>query len=342
MAKHTFEYVKNYINEKSNGECELLSTEYVNSNTPLALKCKCGNVFYKSFYDLRNGFFLCKDCLNKYRSEKYRANIDDIIKYINDSGCEYISGEYKNTKSVLTIKCRCGNLFEKDFNHFKRGQTRCTKCGAESSRQSKFKYDLESVKDILSKRGYTLLENEYINCQTPLKCRCSRGHTTNIVFNQFLAGCSGCKICAYINQSGENSNLYKGGESEVLDDLRKSLKEWKLKILKKYNYECLLTNSKKDLVVHHLKSFRTIFLESCEELNLPVHKKIKDYELGKYKQLKDLIHSKHTLEEGVVLQRKVHQKFHAIYGVFDNTEEQFKEFIQNHYPKKLNDYCEKD
>ena len=59
MAKCTFEYVKNYIKEKSNGECELLSTEYINSSTPLALKCKCGNVFYKSFYHLKNGFFLC-------------------------------------------------------------------------------------------------------------------------------------------------------------------------------------------------------------------------------------------------------------------------------------------
>ena len=169
--------------------------------------------------------------MNKHRSEKYRNNVENVIKYINNTGCEYISGDYVNGRSLLKIKCRCGNIFEKGFIHFKRGQDRCPQCGAESSRRSKLKYDLDSVQDILSKRGYTLLEDKYINCQTPLRCQCRRGHITNIVFNQFLAGCSGCKICAYMDISGENSNLYKGGESEVLDDLRKSLKEWKLKIL---------------------------------------------------------------------------------------------------------------
>ena len=83
MAKHTYEYVKNYINEKSNGECQLLSTEYVNSTTPLALKCKCGNIFYKSFNKCKNGFFVCKDCLNKIRSKKYRNDfLKECINYI--------------------------------------------------------------------------------------------------------------------------------------------------------------------------------------------------------------------------------------------------------------------
>ena len=96
-----------------------------------------------------------------------------------------------------------------------------------------------------------------------------------------------------------------------------------------------MTNSKKDLVIHHLKPFRNIFVESCEELNLPIHKKIKDYGLENYRQLKDLIHSKHTLDTGIALQRKVHQKFHSIYGVMDTNIEQFNDFVEKHYGKKF-------
>lgn len=332
--KFTYEYVKNYIQEKSNGECKLISTEYVNCDTPLALQCKCGNIFYKQLDKCKNGFFICKDCINKHRSLKYRNNLQTVIDYINSTGCEYVSGEYINCNSLLTIKCKCGNLFQKNYNHFKRGQQQCQKCGAESSRQSKFKYNTESVREILLKRGYTLLEEKYIDCTTPMKCVCSRGHNVNILFSQFLAGCSGCSICAYINNSGENNSNYKGGESEVLENFRKILKDWKIKVAKKYNYQCALTGAKYDCVIHHLKPFREIIDECCEELNLPLYRKMKDYTREQYKKLENLVLEKHTVDIGILLQRKVHAKFHSIYGVKNNTIEQFNEFIENHYPKK--------
>lgn len=332
--KHTYEYVKNYIEEKSGGECKLISTEYINSNSPLALQCKCGNVFYKSFYKLSNGFFMCKECLNKMRSQKYRKDFQSVIDYINSTDCEYISGEYINNSSLLTIKCKCGNLFEKNFNHFKRGQQQCPKCGAENSRKSKYKYDIETVRTILSQKGYTLLDKEYLSCAIPLKCVCSRGHTVNIVFNQFLNGSSGCTTCAILNRSGENSSLYKGGESEVLDNFRKIIKSWKIEVLKKYNYKCALTDAKYDCVVHHLKPFKQIVEESCKELNLPLNRKLKDYSSEDYIKLENLIIKKHTLDIGILLQRKVHSKFHSIYGVKNTTVEQFNEFIEKYYPNK--------
>lgn len=340
--KLTYEYVKNFIKEQSGGDCELLSNEYVNSSTPLALKCKCGNVFYKPFNNCSNGYFVCKDCLNKIRSQKYRKDFQEIKSFIEENGCQYISGEYENSTSLLTLKCKCGNLFQKNYNLFKRGQRQCPKCGAESSRQSKFKYNIESVREILLKKGYTLLDDNYINCQTPIKCVCSRGHNVSIVFNQFLAGCSGCNTCAIINRSGKNSRLYKGGESEVLDNFRRIIKSWKIEVAKKYNYRCALTGAKYDCVVHHLIPFKKIVEESCKELNLPLHRKLKDYSIEEYKNLEALVLKKHTLDVGILLQRKVHAKFHSIYGVKNTTIKQFNEFIKNHYPQKLNNYCEKD
>lgn len=332
MAKHTYEYVKNYINEKSNGECQLLSTEYVNSTTPLALKCKCGNIFYKSFNKCKNGFFVCKDCLNKIRSKKYRNDFQSIIEYINSTGCEYVSGNYTNSNSLLTIRCKCGDLFQKNYTHFKCGQQQCPKCGAESSRQSRFKYNKDDVIKILSKKGITLL-SDYIDSYHYIDCICSKGHKFTTKLQLVLYNKFGCQQCSKEFQIGENANHYKGGESEVLDNFRKIIKGWKVEVAKKYNYVCALTGAKYDCVVHHLKPFRQIIDESCKELNLPLYRKLKDYSPEDYKKLESLILKKHTLDVGILLQRKVHKKFHSLYGIRNNTIEQFEEFIKNYYPQ---------
>lgn len=339
--KLTYEYVKNFIKEQSGGDCELLSNEYVNSSTPLVLKCKCGNVFYKAFNNCSNGYFVCKDCLNKIRSQKYRKDFQEIKNFIEENGCQYISGEYENSTSLLTLKCKCGNLFQKNYNLFKRGQRQCPKCGAESSRQARFKYSKDDAIKILSKKGITLL-SDYIDSYHYIDCLCSKGHkfTTKlqfVLYNKFA-----CPQCSKEFQVGENANHYKGGESEVLDNFRKIIKNWKIEVAKRYNYVCALTGAKYDCVVHHLKPFREIITESCKELNLPLYRKLKDYSIEDYKKLESLVLKKHTLDVGILLQRKVHKKFHSIYGVKNTTVEQFNEFIKNHYPQKLNNYCEKD
>ena len=148
-----------------------------------------------------------------------------------------------------------------------------------------------------------------------------------------MNGSSGCNTCAILNRSGKNSKLYKGGESEVLDNFRRIIKSWKTEIAKKYNYKCALTGAKYDCVVHHLKPFRQIIDECCKELNLPLHRKLKDYSMEDYKNLENLILKKHTIDIGILLQRKVHRKFHSIYGLKNTTIEQFNEFIKNHYPQ---------
>lgn len=45
--KKTIEEVINLVNIKSNGKVKVLSTEYINSNTPIKLLCECGNTFLK-------------------------------------------------------------------------------------------------------------------------------------------------------------------------------------------------------------------------------------------------------------------------------------------------------
>lgn len=336
--KLTYNYVKNYITEKSNGECELLSDEYINSSSPLALRCKCGNIFYKTFNKLRNSFFICKDCMNKLRSQKYRLNIKDVIEYINNTGCEYISGEYINGNSLLTIKCQCGNIYTRKFAYFKGGEINCKQCANKKTSQAKMKYNINTLKNIVSQRGYEIIGGEYKTCMTPMDCKCPKGHIFKVKLINVLYSNYGCQICQHEYQRGENHPMYKGGESEVLDNLRKIIKDWKIAIATKYNGRCALTDAKGDCVIHHIKSFNTLIKETFNELNLPICRKLKDYTNKQWLDINDLFMKKHTMESGVLLQRKVHNKFHSLYGKGNNTYEQFYEFVEKYYPQKLSQF----
>lgn len=103
----------------------------------------------------------------------------------------------------------------------------------------------------------------------------------------------------------------------------------------KYKNKCFLTDVKKDCVIHHLKSFNTILNESLDELNLCLHRKLKDYSKDDFEKLENLVISKHKVEIGILLQRKVHNQFHSLYGKGDNTLEQFIDFTKKYYPHKL-------
>ena len=60
-----------------------------------------------------------------------KLNIDEIQIYIKEKSngdCELISKEYNNSRSLLTLKCKCGNLFYASFNKLKNSMMICKKC----------------------------------------------------------------------------------------------------------------------------------------------------------------------------------------------------------------------
>lgn len=143
-----------------------------------------------------------------------------------------------------------------------------------------------------------------------------------------MLGKSGCRECSKIDNSGKNHYNWKGGESEVIDILRKSIKEWKKEVLLRDDFKCWITDSKKDLIVHHLKSFNTILNEASLNTGIPVLRKLSDYHNIEdfYILQKELI-KLHTIECGITLTREIHNKFHSLYGKGNNTPEQFEEFF---------------
>lgn len=325
--------VKDFLNKYDiNQDCELISTEYKNVSTPLEFKCNsCGKIFYRDFGHLKQRKkFKCQNCV---RHDAGKAcTINDVRNFIREKDknnyCTLLSTEYINYNSPLQFKCnKCGNLFERDFAHLKRGEGRfqCPSCGILQGAQHK-KYTEEDVKEKIGEKGY-LMTSIYIDADTPFEVKCKNNHQTTLIFSKFLCGKSGCRKCAALANRGENHYNWKGGESEIIDYLRKSLKNWKFKVLKRDNFKCVISHTHDNLVVHHLKSFNTIVQEASEELGIPILRKLSDYEkLDDFYALQEKVIQKHTLDIGITLNRDIHNSFHNKYGKGDNTVEQFNEF----------------
>lgn len=340
MTKYTIDSIAKYVREQSNGKCELLSTSYKALKYPLLFRCECGNTFERTLADMKkNNSFSCIECKKKRFSEKYRKNMDEVIKIIEDNGCEYVSGKYINFRSKLVLRCKCGNLFEKSLAGIQKGQNHCPKCGLDNLSKSKTKYTEKDAKEIVAKKGYTII-GKYVNASTPFKCVCKRGHEVNIILSQFLKGCSGCEICSHIENSGVNHYNYHGGTSKVLDYLRKSEKDWKKEILDIYDNKCVITGNT-DVVVHHLISFRKLVDIACEKCGLEFKPTINQYTAEEYQKLTSSFKSLHSLDSGIVLSKEIHKRFHSEYGIRNNTPEQLEKFFKYHYNLNLNDVLKK-
>lgn len=334
----TIEYVKEFVKEKTDGECEVISESYINNSTPLQIRCRCGKIFERNFNKLRERDIMCVDCSRELSSTRQRKNVEEIIRQINLTGCKYVSGEYKNNQSILTIQCRCGNIFKKSYAKFSTGQDRCPECGKKSLIKSKTKYGVDFVKDEIAKKGYTMVdEKEYKDSTTPFKCICKRGHLVDIKFLFFLRNESGCSKCAVIDSRNKASWHYKGGRCSVNDSLRDVANSWKKKIKKSYGNVCAITGEKPErLVVHHLYSYNKLVEQASKNTGVPILEKLSDYEnQNDFYVLKDELRRINDTQEGIPMLKRIHNEFHSEYGKQDNTPEQFNQFLIEHYNTDL-------
>lgn len=326
--KATIQDVKDFIEKfDTNHECELLSTEYVNSETPLLLRCNvCGKAFERDYHHLKRKRFRCAECGRKSGGGNNKLSLEDVKKFLKENDinhdCELLSTEYINASTSLRFKCNvCGKEFERDFNHVKRGRFRCAQCGIEAGAR-KLEYTKEYVKkDIFEKAQYRMIGN-YVNAEVPFKVVCSLGHEFDLRYSSFLDHHSGCKKCANLNMRGSNHpNWNGGGHQETIDYFRHALLSWKRACLKAADYKCDITGTSDDLIIHHLSNFSDILKNTLTELNIPYYNKISDFSEKERNLVVDELLKKHPLELGVVLDREVHNEFHKIYGKTNNTKE---------------------
>lgn len=103
-------------------------------------------------------------------------------------------------------------------------------------------------------------------------------------------------------QQGKNGSNWKGGVSRKNEILRSSLEStlWREKVFKRDNYTCQKTKIKGgSLEAHHIKNF------------------------AEYPELRFKVNN------GITFSKKIHDRFHKIYGKRNNTKRQLEEFLNN-------------
>ena len=260
----TLEEVQAFIDEYDvNEDCILLTTEYKNIYQSLEFYCNsCGKIFTRDSCHLRQRkVFCCQECAKKRAGERASIKIEDIKKYLEENDikhqCTLLSTICKNGTDPLKFLCNeCGKTFERDWQHLRRGRFCCPTCGQHAGAIHK-KYTKEDVIIDIAKKGYKMT-GEYVDASTPFNAECKKGHQIKIIYTYYRSGHSGCMQCLK-ERRGPEHPLWKGGESEVKDSLRKSIKQWKREVLIRDGFACALTGvNDKSLVIHHLISFNTL------------------------------------------------------------------------------------
>lgn len=337
--RKTLEEVKQEIYELSDGKTEILSDEYINVKTPLLVKCECGNIFYRDYGHLKRGQLLCTKCSKEKQSKLFRANFDDVIQYIEEHGCKYISGEYVNNNSLLTLQCSCGNIFQKSMTKFKNaGQDHCSECGFKNLSKQKTKYTTEDAKNIFSSGGYMMI-GEYINANTLVECICKNGHHCLMHLSEYIFRGRGCQQCVRDKMRGENHPNFKGGVSIIEDRIRHQLSDWKKQIRSLFSNKCPITGEfGLDCDVHHLTSLSIIFSSICDKYNINITKRDNIKELESYELFDTIVNeiiSAHNSSVGILISKDIHVQFHKEYGYGNNTPQQFNQFLIDHYSTTL-------
>jgi hypothetical protein len=333
--------IQNYIATQFNKRdfYYLPDQTYVNNKKKLkyiCLKHKDKGILEISWGNFNKGKG-CKYCGHQRTSALKTKKFKDICSLASSKGYGILTLEqdYKNAKQMLTLNCRIHGEFKIKYNNLQQGQG-CRICGYESMAEKRRK-DFNEIFDFTEKRGYKLLikSDEYKNSYQKLILNCTVHGEFSMTWASLYNG-SSCPHCVKINSRGENHHNWKGGDSEVKNFLRDKIRLWKRDSMKNCNYKCIITGSKFQ-EIHHLYPFNKIVDITFLETNITRKSTIGEYTQNELHLLEEKcieIHARYPL--GVCLRKDIHKLFHSIYGIYDNTPEQFYEFKSRYYNDEFN------
>lgn len=192
--KLLFEDVKKAF-EKRN--YQLLEKEYIRSNIPMKFSCpnhpdKDLKISYNKLQSGRG----CKYCSKEKQNNAQRHPIEKIKSKFEDKGYILLDNFYIDSHTPLKYKClkHPNKVLKIAYRSLLNGHG-CKYCGREKLSSSK-RVAYETVSREFEKRGYILLEKEYINNQQKLRYLCPKHPEENIYITRAnLIKGSGCSFC---------------------------------------------------------------------------------------------------------------------------------------------------
>lgn len=196
---------------------KLIDTEYKDSKTKMAYIClkHQEEVQYINYNNFSNGRG-CRFCGLESKSKKKRLPYDIVKDEFKKRGYALLEKEYKNNRQQLRYLCPRHPEKENyiSYSDLKIG-VGCAYCSGLK------KYTIDEVIIIFERNNFTLLDLEYINSETLMKCVC-KNHSTIVQYKSLHSLKQGNK-CAYC--MGKKATH----ETSLGYNFPKLIKEWSLK-----------------------------------------------------------------------------------------------------------------
>ncbi|MFX1366353.1 MAG: hypothetical protein ACFE9Y_15660 [Promethearchaeota archaeon] len=179
----------------------LLSTEYINRDSPLTFKClQCGTSFYDTWTHInsrRNKKLICPNCNPQKTKEDYYYELKKIVE---SKGGVLISTKYENTTTKVEIRCKNNHQWWITPNDIKQGYW-CNECYILNKRMQIEK----EIREIIESKGGVLKEIDFSSKKTRVLVVCKKHHSWWTTTSSIKEG-KWCKIC-YLNYEEKHLKL---------------------------------------------------------------------------------------------------------------------------------------
>ncbi|MED3554088.1 hypothetical protein [Cytobacillus praedii] len=182
------------------GKC--LSSEYINSQTPLEWECEKGHKWFAKPAKVKFGTW-CKVCAGSNKK-----SLEEMEKLAVRYNSICLSKTYLNNHSPLKWKCDKGHVFNASYSGIMRAIKNkgfCTVCSVKKRGENK-RNTIEEMQELAKSRGGICLSATYTDAHTSLIWQCANGHVFESKANTVKNGhwCRSCRFnltenkCRYI------------------------------------------------------------------------------------------------------------------------------------------------
>jgi len=237
-----------------------VSGEYINAHQKITVECDKAHSFDIPWAALSQGAG-CPKCAKDMASLRYRKDFNLVLSDIKSKGIEYVSGEYINGTSKMTLFCPAHGKFQRSYDSVMSSKYPCPKCAKVGAAEFHRK-DLDEIIKNIESYNFKYISGKYKNNMSKLKVECDKGHIFSISWANFSKGkrCPSCAVYGfntakkgilyYLRVEYRNKTYYKIGiTNRSINDRFNNSDLEKITILKTWKHKRGFTSYKKEQAI---------------------------------------------------------------------------------------------
>jgi hypothetical protein len=181
--KRTLEQCQDYARTKG-GEC--LALHYIREDVKIPWRCGRHHVWSSTAASVVGAKSWCRRCVDEASAKRRSNTLEDCQALAASRGGWCLATEYKNSKTKMSWKCSCGNVWQTNYNAVHNG-TWCLDCANERKRQENH-LGIEKMHELAAKHYGKCLSKSYDNVNSLLEWECSEGHRFSTCASNVIAG----------------------------------------------------------------------------------------------------------------------------------------------------------